>query len=36
MSIQVGDVLPTDILLYHMAESGPISVSTQSLFQLTG
>lgn len=33
MSIQVGDVLPTDILLYHMAESGPISASTQSLFQ---
>lgn len=33
MSIQVGDVLPNDILLYRMAESGPISESTESLFQ---
>lgn len=33
MSIQVGDVLPSDILLYRMAESGPISESTQSLFR---
>lgn len=33
MSIQVGDVLPSNILLYRMAESGPISESTQSLFQ---
>lgn len=33
MSIQVGDVLPADILLYRMAESGPISESTQSLFR---
>ncbi|MFG1495759.1 peroxiredoxin [Saccharospirillum sp. HFRX-1] len=33
MSIQVGDVLPADILLYRMAESGPVSESTQSIFQ---
>lgn len=33
MSIQVGDVLPADILLYRMAEGGPISESSQSLFQ---
>ena len=33
MSIQVGDVLSADILLYRMAESGPISEPTQSLFQ---
>ncbi|WP_108126603.1 peroxiredoxin [Saccharospirillum mangrovi] len=33
MSIQVGDTLPSDILLYKMAESGPISETTQSLFQ---
>lgn len=33
MSIQVGDVLPANILLYRMAESGPISETTQSLFQ---
>lgn len=33
MSIQVGDVLPADILLYRMVESGPISESSQSLFQ---
>jgi len=33
MSIQVGDVLPADILLYRMAESGPISETTQLLFQ---
>lgn len=33
MSIQVGESLPTDILLYKMAESGPISQSFDDLFK---
>lgn len=33
MSIEVGDSLPKDILVYRMADNGPVSITTQELFQ---